>query len=53
MFIDYLIQKNMQVPERGIFIPYGKSVPEMAGVKHYTATGHKECKAHQQIITTM
>lgn len=40
-------------PDRGIFIPYGKSVPAMPGVKHYTATGHQECKACQQIISTM
>ncbi len=37
----------------GIFIPFGKSVPTLPGVKHYTATGHQECKACQQIITTM
>jgi len=39
--------------ENGIFIPYGKNVPQMPGVKHYTATGHQECKACQQIINTM
>ncbi len=37
----------------GIFIPFGKTVPTLPGVKHYTATGHQECKACQQIITTM
>ena len=38
---------------QGIFIPFGKTVPAMPGVKHYTATGHQECKACQQIINTM
>ena len=38
---------------QGIFIPFGKTVPTLPGVKHYTATGHQECKACQQIITTM
>ncbi len=42
-----------EAKERGVFIPFGKSVPAMPGVKHYTATGHQECKACQQLIRTM
>ena len=33
-----------------IFVPYGKSVPESPGVKHYTATGHQECKVCKTLI---